>query len=203
MTRPRLRRAALALVDGVGVRHRVPFQYNPAELTRSVQLGGEGEGRSGLWRSRTPPVETLKLELELDADDDEGSGRAPPTVRARLAALEGLVYPRERDLDRQRSLAATGAFEIAAPVARLLVLEWDPDRVVPVRITELTVTEEAFDADLAPIRARVSLGLRVLTLADLAAPPGKGAGAGADLYLGYLRARESAARDVLPDRGDE
>jgi hypothetical protein len=44
---------------------------------------------------------------------------------------------------------------------------WGPVRVVPVRVTALSVTEQAFDSLLNPIQARVSLGLRALTFPEL------------------------------------
>ena len=53
-------------------------------------------------------------------------------------------------------------------MAPLTLFVWGPQRVLPVRLTELSVTEEAFDPQLNPIRAKVSLGLRVLTYNDLA-----------------------------------
>jgi len=40
-------------------------------------------------------------------------------------------------------------------------------RVVPVRVTEFSLTEEAFDPQLNPIRAKLSIGLRVLSVEDL------------------------------------
>ena len=59
---------------------------------------------------------------------------------------------------------------------------------VPVRITELSVAEEAFDANLNPIRAKLSLGLRVLSVDDLGFDS-KGGG----LFMGYLQAKERLA----------
>ena len=65
---------------------------------------------------------------------------------------------------------------------------WSKERVVPVRVTEFSVTEEAFDTQLNPIRAKVSLGLRALTVNDL--PFGH---RGASLFMGYLRNKEALA----------
>ena len=45
--------------------------------------------------------------------------------------------------------------------------------MAPVRVTEFSVTEEAFDPDLNPIRAKVSIGLRVLTVDDLGLRPSR------------------------------
>ena len=45
----------------------------------------------------------------------------------------------------------------------LTLFVWSARRILPVRITEYSVTEEAFDPALNPIRAKVSLGIRVLS----------------------------------------
>ena len=50
----------------------------------------------------------------------------------------------------------------------LVLLVLGANRTIPVRITEFSVVEEAFDTRLNPIRARVSLGLRALSTDDLA-----------------------------------
>jgi hypothetical protein len=65
---------------------------------------------------------------------------------------------------------------------------WSASRVVPVRVTDLSITEEAFDAALNPIRAKVSLGLRVLTTDDFGFR-----GRGASVFINHLRTREALA----------
>ena len=60
-----------------------------------------------------------------------------------------------------------GTLEILPPEAPLVLFIWSRNRIAPVRVTEFSVTEEAFDPALNPIRAKVSLGLRVLTTDDL------------------------------------
>jgi hypothetical protein len=65
---------------------------------------------------------------------------------------------------------------------------WSASRVVPVRVTEFSVTEEAFDPELNPIRAKVSLGLRVMTTDDLGFDQ-----RGASIFLSHLRTREALA----------
>jgi hypothetical protein len=57
-----------------------------------------------------------------------------------------------------------------------------------VRLTEFSVTEEAFDPDLNPIRAKVNLGLRVLTVNDLGFED-----RGGNLFLDYHRQLERLA----------
>ena len=39
--------------------------------------------------------------------------------------------------------------------------------MLPVRLTQFSIVEQAYDPGLNPIRARVSLGLRVLSYSDL------------------------------------
>jgi hypothetical protein len=57
-----------------------------------------------------------------------------------------------------------------------------------VRLTDFSITEEAFDPNLNPIRAKVSLGLRVLTIDDLGFqhPGGK-------IFMSYLTNKEQLA----------
>ena len=64
---------------------------------------------------------------------------------------------------------------------------------MPVRLTEFSITEEAFDPLLNPIRARVSLGMRVLSVNDLGFDQ-----PGSNLFMAYLQNKESlAARSRL------
>ena len=60
-----------------------------------------------------------------------------------------------------------GTLEIVPAEAPLTLFVWSKNRMLPVRITEFSITEEAFDPALNPIRAKVSLGLRVLSVNDL------------------------------------
>ena len=76
-------------------------------------------------------------------------------------------------------------FAMQAPLALFV---WSKNRVVPVRITEFSITEEAFDPALNPIRAKVSLGLRVLSIDDLGF-----AHRGGSLFMSYLRNKEALA----------
>jgi hypothetical protein len=62
---------------------------------------------------------------------------------------------------------------------------------VPVRVTDFSITEEAFDPNLNPIRAKVSLGLRVMSTDDLGFTH-----RGGTIFISYLRAREALAAKV-------
>ena len=72
-----------------------------------------------------------------------------------------MVYPTSAQLLSNNSLAQSGTLEIVPMEAPLSLFVWSKSRIVPVRVTEFSITEEAFDAALNPIRAKVSLGLRV------------------------------------------
>lgn len=155
---PRLSRAALlALAPGTNTLvRRVQLPYNPDQLTRTLQIENDPQ-RAGL-----PPTETLRVEAELDATDTLETGGAADTVAARLAALETLVYPTSRQLARSRQLAAQGVLEVLVDEPPRLLFVWG-GRSVPVTITEYSAVEEAFGPDLTPIRAKVTLGMRVRT----------------------------------------
>jgi hypothetical protein len=195
---PRLLKGGLVQVDpGTSrVLRVIALQYNPDTLTRTLQVqasGGEGGDRSQALRLKGAAVETIKLEAEIDATDrldDPGSNSDAVTlgIHPQLAALESLVHPRADDLQANNALAAAGLLEVLPLEAPLTLFVWSKQRVVPVRVTDLSVTEEAFDVALNPIRAKVSLGLRVLSVDDL------GFGhRGGTLFMAYLRTKEGLA----------
>jgi hypothetical protein len=178
-------------------RRTIALQYNPDTLTRSYQVqgtGGDGGGeRAQPFRLKGPAIESIKLDAEIDATDQlETPGQHATAVRhgiaPQIAALEALVNPSVAELQALDALASRGTLEIIPPEAPLVLFVWSRNRVVPVRVTELSVTEEAFDPALNPIRARVSLGLRVLSTDDLGSQHRGGA-----LFIDHLRTRESLA----------
>jgi hypothetical protein len=195
---PRLLKGGIVLLDAVSgaVRRVIPLQYNPDTLTRTLQVqgaGGEGGDRAEALRLKGPPVETVKLEAEIDATDQlEFPDRNQAAVRAgiqpQLAALETLVYPSSLQLQLNDLLAQLGTIEILPMQAPLTVFVWSRNRVMPVRITEFSITEEAFDPSLNPIRAKVSLGMRVLSVNDV----GFGHRAGS-LFMSYQQQKERLA----------
>jgi hypothetical protein len=166
-------KAALITVDSLGPPRAVIFQYNPERVSRTLQgqSGQEGGARAEALRLDGAPTETLQFqELALDAADqlerrDQTAARVG--LLPQLSALEVLLYPRSAAVIANTALLAAGTIEIIAPDAPLTMLVWGRHRIVPVRLTDYSVTEEAFDASLNPIRATVSLGLRVLSYNDL------------------------------------
>ena len=193
---PRLLRGGLVLIDNdtAVVLRIIALQYNPDTLTRSLQIKGvSGESGDHLeaLRLKGPPVETIKLEAEIDATDqlEVADGQATKLgIHPQLAVLETVVYPASSALLSNRSDAASGRIEIVPMQGPLTLFIFGPQRIVPVRITEFSITEEAFDPSLNPIRAKLSLGMRVLTVDDLGFD-GKGGG----LFMSYLQAKEQLA----------
>ncbi|NAZ73946.1 hypothetical protein GTQ99_00675 [Kineococcus sp. T13] len=195
---PRTLRGGFVVMDADGRRvvRVIPFQYNPETLTRSVAPRGattENGDRLEALRLVGPPLETLKLEVVLDATDRLEKPRANATtvaegIAADLAELETMVAPPVAALQAANALAQRGALEILPLPSPLLLLVLGANRTLPVRITELSVTEEAFDPRLNPTLARIGLGLRALSTDDL--PYGS---KGAALFLTAARRRERLA----------
>jgi hypothetical protein len=149
------------------------FQYNPDTLTRTLTAqttGNTGADRSEALRLKGPPQETIKVDVEIDATDqlEQGSGLATTLgIYPTLASLEMLLYPKSALVIANEVLAAAGIIEIIPPEAPLTLFIWGIKRVLPVRLTDFSITEEAYDPGLNPIRAKVGLGMRVLTYNDL------------------------------------
>lgn len=196
---PRLLKGGLVQLEpDTGTLLRViSLQYNPDTLTRTLQVqatspGGGGDQGEAL-RLKGAAIETIKLEAEIDATDGLGDPAANPTaialgIHPQLAALEELVQPRASDLQVNDNLVSSGVLEVLPIEAPLTLFVWSKQRVVPVRVTDLSVTEDAFDVNLNPIRAKVSLGLRILSIDDL------GFGhRGGTLFMAYLRNKEALA----------
>lgn len=185
--RPQTVRGGIALVDidTSSVLRVAPVQYNPDTLTRTLQVqgsGGDSPDHMEALRLKAPPVETIKLDAEFDATDDANPNA---DVYAQLAALESIVYPSTSDVLANLRIAAAGQLEILPVTAPLQVFVWSRQRVVPVRITDFSITEEAFSPALTPLRAKVSLSMRVLTVYDLGFN-----NKGGTLFLGYQLQKE-------------
>jgi hypothetical protein len=149
------------------------FQYNPDTLTRTITAltsGSDNADKGEALRLKGPPRETIKLDLEIDAADQLEQANPLATslgLYPTLASLEMLLYPKSALTIANEVLAAVGIIEIIPPEAPMTLFVWGPTRTLPVRLTEFSITEEAFDPNLNPIRAKVSLSLRVLNYQDL------------------------------------
>jgi len=169
---PRVLKGALVGIDALNpIPNVIIFQYNPDTLTRSIKpraLGGDG-ARSEAQRLTGPPEETIKVDIDIDAIDqlEKSDGIATNLgIYPQLSALEMLVYPKSALVIANTALLAAGTIEIIPPDAPLTLFIWGAKRILPVRITDFSITEEAHDQALNPIRAKVGLGLRVLSYND-------------------------------------
>jgi Contractile injection system tube protein len=174
----------------------IVLQYNPDTLSRTLKIQGAEEGgdRSEALRLKGPPVETFKLDAEIDATDQlEFPDQNPSTVQngifPQLAALETIVYPSSATLQNNFNLSQAGTLEIMPIQAPFTLFVWSARRIVPVRLTDFSITEEAFDPTLNPIRAKVSLGMRTLSIDDLYFTD-----KGGSLYMVYQQQKESLAK---------
>ena len=129
--------------------------------------------------------------MEIDAADALEKGD-PTTltqgITPALAALEMLLYPKSATVIENTIRAQAGDIEIIPPEAPLTLFVWGPQRVLPVRLTGFSITEEAFDPALNPLRAKVELSLQVLSHADF-----KATAPGHHLFLAHQIAKEVAA----------
>ena len=204
---PRVARGGIVLVDPASGRplRTIPFQYNPDTLTRTLQpqgIGNEPGDRLEALRLKAPPHETYKLDAEFDAAEQLADPASNPIEAANglfplLSALELSIYPDVGQLLAEDQLAAVGMIEVAPVEAPMTVLVLGHSRVLPVRLTDLTITEEAFDTSLNPIRAKVSISARVLTVDDLGFTHRGGL-----LYLNYQRGKASYAALVTRTPAD-
>jgi hypothetical protein len=172
----------------------IVFQYNPETMTRALEVwsqGGGGESAAANETSHTAqpfdPPETFTLALELDAADALEKPESHPVafisgVADRIAAMEMLLYPQgdsllgglmgsiSGSLGGASVSGALGGASSIQPVPRgtvpVVLFAWGPGRIVPVRVTTFSVEEQAYSPLLYPIRAKVSIGLKILTPKD-------------------------------------
>lgn len=148
------------------------FQYNPEQLSRSLtpNYSAAGGGRSEPLRLNGPPTETISANLKIDLIDQMEEGKSGPLdggIAGYLAALEMLIYPKSVAVAINQGLMLAGTMEVVPPAAPLTLFIYGWRKVVPVKIDSLSITETAHDAALNPIRADVSVSMKVLTYNDL------------------------------------
>jgi hypothetical protein len=169
---PKLMKGAILGIDPFNpLASIILFQYNPDTLTRTLtaQTTGEGGDRSEALRLKGAPTEEIRLDIEIDATDqlEKGAGQASAVgIYPQLSALEMLIYPKSALVIANTVLLAAGMIEVIPAVAPLTLFIWGPQRILPVRVSSFSITEEAYDPALNPIRAKIALGLRVLSYND-------------------------------------
>jgi hypothetical protein len=192
---PRLRKGAiLSLEPNTGVPlGTIMLQYNPESITRSLQPQSVGDqpDRTEILRLKGPPIETIRCTVEIDATDqlaDADPVAVSTGIQPQLSQLELLVYPSSATLIINEALSFAGTIEILPMESALTVFVWNSTRITPVRINGLEITEEMFDPRLNPIRAKVALDMRVLSINDVGFLTPAGA-----LYMVYQTAKEALA----------
>ncbi len=197
---PRILKGGMVLINAAtsAVQRIIVLQYNPDTLNRTLQVqgaGAESGDRMEALRLKGPPVETIKLDAEIDATDQlefpnqgQNQGVTQLGIFPQLAALETIIYPTSQQLQATNTMAQLGTLEIAPAETPLTLFIWSKTRILPVRITDFSITEEAFDTSLNPIRAKVSLGMRVLSVNDLGFTH-----KGGNLFMNYLQHKERLA----------
>jgi hypothetical protein len=154
----------------------VIFQFNPESLTRNLwsqgrkSEGGEAD-RGERSKLKGTPTESFSLDIELDATDqlehpDQNTTATTMGIYPGLSSLEMMLYPKLTNIVINAALGALGVTQITSLESPFTLFIWGPKRVLPVQLNSLRITEEAYDTSLNPIRAKVSLDLRVLSYSD-------------------------------------
>jgi hypothetical protein len=162
--------------------------------------GGEENERSQAVRYTGAPEQVIEVEIELDAADmlEKGDPTAVQSgIYPQLSALELLAYPDLDQVNQNQSKLQSGTMEVAPLTAPRILFVWGPNRVLPVRINSYSISEEAFDTNLNPIRAIVSLSLRILTYYDLSAD-----NKGYDQFKAYQQTMVTMAGKAVTSRSD-
>ncbi len=171
----------------------VIFQFNP-ETMQHTWTPPPPAGGSNPLAVKGMPGESFSFAIAMDAKDmiaDGGPvGKALAEVSgvySRLAALEMLQYPTGAfgggllgsvsvsiGAGGISASAAAGGVTRSVPESQVptVLFVWGPGRIVPVRVTSLSITETLYDTLLNPTHAEARLELRVLTPDELAAVTG-------------------------------
>ena len=161
---------------GVIVPNIIPFQYNPATVTRTLKPWDPSEVDQTNRGAQAPnvqpydPEETYEFTLELDATDDQAAGDplAQTTgVASRIAAIQKLTEPSGGlfgDLIASaNALTGNASAEAERATVPITLLVLGLGVILPVRITTISIEIKEFTPQLYPYMADVQLELKVLT----------------------------------------
>jgi hypothetical protein len=180
------------------VPNAIVFQFNPETMTHTWSQPDRG-GQAAVTPNRESgnplavpgmPGEEFQLTIVVDSNQDiadqvpVGAQLAQVSgVYTRLAALEMLLHPISGDPVSQLLGQASAAISQAASgltgsgcktdvpdsTVPVVLFVWGLFRIVPVRVTGLTITEKLYDEELNPVNAEAQLQMRVLTPEELQA----------------------------------
>jgi hypothetical protein len=173
-----LRGALVQLLEdfGIIIPNIIPFQYNPAKITRGFTPWNPFATNQQNQAAQTPlvqpfdPEETFGFELEFDAADDIEMGNPialATGVATRLAALHKLIQPSAGligDLvGAAKGLAGAATNQAERPQVPVTLMILGTATILPVRVTSLSTEIIEFNPLLYPLVAKTTLELRVLT----------------------------------------
>ncbi len=165
------------------------FQYNPETMTHTwtpaaPETSSSGNNKPNPLAVKGLPGESFSFNLAMDSSDTIADGSAVTAgiatatgLYSRLAALEMLLYPTGAFTSNQLLGAVSSAIssalggssspkKTAVPQYMMptVLFVWGPARILPVRLTSLTITEKLYDAQLLnPTHAEAQVGVQVLT----------------------------------------
>jgi hypothetical protein len=150
---PKPIRSGIVVVDPErGTPQRIiVLQFNPDTLERSLAPqaaggsgdtggGGSGGDRNEALRLKGPAEESWKFTAEIDATD-QFEVAAPDGIHPQLATLEMLVHPTSAQLREASRRTQKGTIGISPIEMPLTLFTWGSKRVMPVRLTELSINE--------------------------------------------------------------
>jgi hypothetical protein len=203
--RPSLQKGALAVYQthtpGSQPTRLIVFQFNPEAMKRTLahrappapNAGASGAAKEDVLRVAGPPLETITMTVDMHAADQLEAPDANATVAENglhpaLATLELLMYPPTLNAQNIADQAKRGVVQVSPADLPLVLLIWGKSRVVPVKLTSFSVSEEAFDTRLNPVAAKVELGMQVLTYMEFT-----DSSVGRDAFISYQKQKESLA----------
>jgi hypothetical protein len=156
----------------------IMFQFNAESLQRKIEppkdnsnAADKGGGKPQHQTGR--PTESFSIAIDLDAADrlaDDDAITRAVGLHPAIAQLELLLYPQSSLMILNAGLARAGV-AFAKPLATPNVLfVWGTTRILPVRVTSVSIHEQQFDHRLNPINARVDVGVEVLKESELSEP---------------------------------
>lgn len=213
--RPKILKGALAVyptqTPGSQPSKIIIFQFNPDQMRRSLAhrappaaagKANTGTAKEDVLRVAGPPVETITLTVDLNAADQLEFPDDNPTVaeyglNPALATLEMLMYPPTLTAQKIQEQASLGQVQVQPADLPLVLLVWNKSRVVPVKLTSFSITEDAFDTRLNPISAKVELAMQVLTYMEF-----PDSSVGLDAFMSYQQQKENLAAAEQPSKDD-
>jgi len=160
---PNINRGVLILLDPKAVSFTdransfFAFKYNPERLVHTFSQNAPSQpvGNSTAFVGGQPS-EYFGLTFDLDSVDLDSQNQSRIAtdlgIHPGLAMLELMMQPQTADK------------QVVLPI---VVFKWGSKRLVAVNVVNMSVEEKTFDQTLNPIRATVSLTLRVLTVSEV------------------------------------